>query len=236
VLLRAGNSEFFLHPKVDSPKCANKKQGGCDLPAMVILTILLICFDFLNHSFCGSHTAIGQFDCIMKGIVRIHFCEITQSDMNECQHIDEWLCLLLEFVSSHIVAQRHKIRPDTIDKSDEFTQFDNRDVGGFVGHVRIIQVRDKRVKHQVTRIFFVKGLDGQDGSWYNPLMLTKVQQKARFDRLSTSDDQETVHLPFPERLLKTREWLMQQDHNDLDWKQTIASIESLLTEMGVSYE
>lgn len=66
-------------------------------------------------------------------------------------------------------------------------------------------------------------------------MATKVQQKARFDRLSTTDDQEEVKLPFSERLMKTREWLIKENaKGDVCWNDTIKAIESTLTDMGVS--
>jgi hypothetical protein len=68
-------------------------------------------------------------------------------------------------------------------------------------------------------------------------MATKVQQKARFDRLATTDDQEEVKLPFPQRLMRTREWLIEQNRTgDVCWQQTIKAIEDTLTDMGVAFE
>ena len=68
-------------------------------------------------------------------------------------------------------------------------------------------------------------------------MATKVQQKARFDRLATTDDQEEVKLPFEERLMKTREWLIAENaKGEVCWKDTIKAIEATLTDMGVALE
>jgi hypothetical protein len=68
-------------------------------------------------------------------------------------------------------------------------------------------------------------------------MATKIQQKARFVRLATTDDQEEVKLPLAQRLMKTREWLIEQNRmGDVCWQQTIKAIEETLTDMGVAFE
>jgi hypothetical protein len=68
-------------------------------------------------------------------------------------------------------------------------------------------------------------------------MATKIQQKAQFVRLATTDDQEEVKLPLAQRLMKTREWLIEQNRmSDVCWQQTIKAIEETLTDMGVAFE
>lgn len=88
-----------------------------------------------------------------------------------------------------------------------------------------------------SEIFLVYGAWHGVRDRYNGRMAIKIQQKAQFVRIATTDDQEETKLPFHVRLQRTREWLIEQDRmGDVCWKQTIKAIEETLTDMGVAFE